>query len=108
MTQTLKSLINSVAAEVYELQDTKADRIDLNGCIQSVQNDPNDPTSQVSLSKVGTVLKLNTTNLKATLQQTDRLTDRQSLRAWDVPLAVLLITVIRRRTVTPCQAIQQF
>ena len=30
MTQTLKTLINTVAAEVYELQDTKADRIELN------------------------------------------------------------------------------
>ena len=30
MTQTLKTLIITVAAEVYELQDAKADRIELN------------------------------------------------------------------------------
>ena len=35
MTQTRKTLINSVAAEVYELQDTKADRIELNAYIRT-------------------------------------------------------------------------
>ena len=36
MTQTLKTLINTVAAEVYELQDTKADRIELHAYIRTV------------------------------------------------------------------------
>ena len=36
MTQTLKTLINTVAAEVYELQDTKADRIELNAYVRTV------------------------------------------------------------------------
>ena len=36
MNQTLKTLINSVAAEVCELQDTKADRIELNAYIKTV------------------------------------------------------------------------
>ena len=35
MTQTLKTLINTVAAEVYELQDTKADRIELHAYIRT-------------------------------------------------------------------------
>ena len=36
MTQTLKTLINFVAAEVYELQDTKADRIELKAYVRTV------------------------------------------------------------------------
>ena len=36
MTQTIKTLINTVAAAVYELQDTKADRIELNAYIRTV------------------------------------------------------------------------
>ena len=36
MTQTLKTLINTVAAEVYELQDTKADRIELNAYVRII------------------------------------------------------------------------
>jgi hypothetical protein len=38
MTQTLKTLINTVAAEVYELQDTKADRIELNAYVRTVHS----------------------------------------------------------------------
>ena len=69
MTQTLKNLINSVAAEVYELQDTKADRTELLGTVQSVQNDPSDANNLISLTKIGSVLRLNTENLRAVLSQ---------------------------------------
>ena len=69
MSQTLKTLINTVAAEVYDLQDTKADRVELNGYVRTVQNDTNDASSLITLSKTGNVLSLNTENLRATLSQ---------------------------------------
>ena len=76
MTQTLKTLINTVAAEVYELQDTKADRIELNAYIRTVNpetlgvDSSGNPIPQlVSLVKTGSVLSINTQNLRATLQQ---------------------------------------
>ena len=76
MTQTLKTLINSVAAEVYELQDTKADRIELNAYIRTltpentgVDSIGNPVPHLVSLVKTGNVLSINAQNLRATLQQ---------------------------------------
>jgi len=69
MSQTLKTLINSVAAEVYDLQDTKADRVELNGYVRTVQSDANDANNLITLNKTGNVLSLNTENLRATLQQ---------------------------------------
>ena len=76
MTQTLKTLINTVAAEVYELQDTKADRIELNAYIRTVNPDntgidfSGNPTPQlVNLVKTGNVLSINSQSLRATLQQ---------------------------------------
>ena len=69
MSQTLKTLINTVAAEVYDLQDTKADRVELNGYVRTVQSDANDANNLITLNKTGNVLSLNTENLRATLQQ---------------------------------------
>ena len=76
MTQTLKTLINSVAAEVYELQDTKADRIELNAYVRTVTpentgvDSSGNPIAQlVSLVKTGNVLSINTQNLRAVLAQ---------------------------------------
>jgi hypothetical protein len=76
MTQTLKTLINSVAAEVYELQDTKADRIELNAYVRTVTpentgvDSSGNPIPQlVSLVKTGNVLSINTQNLRAVLAQ---------------------------------------
>ena len=56
MTQTLKTLINTVAAEVYDLQDTKADRVELNGYVRTVQNDTNDTYNLITLNKTNNVL----------------------------------------------------
>ena len=39
MTQTLKNLINTVAAEVYDLQDTKADRVELGAYVRTVMSE---------------------------------------------------------------------
>ena len=76
MTQTLKTLINTVAAEVYELQDTKADRIELNAYVSTVPpetlgvDSSGNPIPQlVSLVKTGSVLSINTQNLRAVLSQ---------------------------------------
>ena len=76
MTQTLKTLINTVAAEVYELQDTKADRIELNAYVRTVNpetlgvDSSGNPVPQlVSLVKTGSVLSINTQNLRAVLAQ---------------------------------------
>jgi hypothetical protein len=76
MTQTLKTLINTVAAEVYELQDTKADRIELNAYVRTVTpetlgvDSSGNPIPQlVSLVKTGSVLSINTQNLRAVLSQ---------------------------------------
>ena len=76
MTQTLKTLINSVAAEVYELQDTKADRIELNAYVRTVTpentgvDSSGNPIAQlVSLVKTGYVLSINTQNLRAFLRK---------------------------------------
>ena len=76
MTQTLKTLINSVAAEVCELQDTKADRIELDAYARTVtpentgvDSNGNPVPHLVSLVKTGNVLSINTQNLRATLQQ---------------------------------------
>ena len=76
MTQTLKTLINTVAAEVYELQDTKADRIELNAYVRTVNpetlgvDSSGNPIPQlVSLVKTGSVLSINTQNLRAVVSQ---------------------------------------
>ena len=76
MTQTLKTLINTVAAEVYELQDTKADRIELNAYIRTVNpetlgvDSSGSPIPQlVSSTRTGSVLSINTQNLRAVLSQ---------------------------------------
>ena len=76
MTQTLETLINAVAAEVYELQDTKADRIELNAYIKTttpetlgVDSSGNPIPQLVSLVKTGSVLSINTQNLRAVLSQ---------------------------------------
>ena len=76
MTQTLKTLINTVAAEVYELQDTKADRIELNAYVSTVPpetlgvDSSGNPIPQlVSLITTGSVLSINTQNLRAVLSQ---------------------------------------
>ena len=65
MTQTLKTLINSVAAEVYELQDTKADRIELHADVRTVtpentgvDSSGNPVPHLVSLVKTGNVLSI--------------------------------------------------
>ena len=67
MTQTLKTLINSVAAEVYELQDTKADRIELHAYMKTANlettgiGSSGNPIPQlVSLTKTGNFLSINT------------------------------------------------
>ena len=76
MTHTLKTLINTVAAEVYELQDTKADRIELNAYVRTVNpettgvDSSGNPIPQlVSLVKTGNVLSITTQNLRAVLSQ---------------------------------------
>ena len=76
MTQTLKTLVNTVAAEVYELQDTKADRIELHAYIGTANpeitgvDSSGNPTPQlVSLVETESVLSINTQNLRAVLAQ---------------------------------------
>ena len=76
MTQTLKTLIDSVATEVHVLQDTKADRIELNAYVKTVPpenrsvDSSGHPVPQlVSLVTIGNVLIINTHNLRGTLQQ---------------------------------------
>ena len=76
MTQTLKTPINSVAAEVHELQDTKADRIDLNAYVRKlipehtgVDSSVNPIPQIVSLVKTGNVVSINTQDLRAVLAQ---------------------------------------
>ena len=67
MTQTLKNLINTVAAEVYELQDTKADRVELGADVRTVAPDVvvidssgNTVPPLIRLVKTGNVLSINT------------------------------------------------
>ena len=71
MSQTLKTLINNIAAEVADLQDTKADRVELNACVRSVGDEPGQTTQLISLVKTGSTLRLNTENLRAVLNQID-------------------------------------
>jgi hypothetical protein len=76
MTQTLKNLINTVAAEVYDLQDTKADRVELGAYVRTVMSESlgvdssgNAIAPLIRLVKTGNVLSLNTDNLRAVLSQ---------------------------------------
>ena len=76
MTQTLKNLINTVAAEVYDLQDTKADRVELGAYVRTVMSENTGVDSSgnsipplIRLVKTGNVLSLNTDNLRAVLSQ---------------------------------------
>jgi hypothetical protein len=69
MSQTLKTLINNIAAEVADLRDTKADRVELNACVRSVGDETGQTTQLLSLVKTGSTLRLNTEKLRATPSQ---------------------------------------